>query len=78
VTSLTGICPLLSFTLDGRNVRTLPTTLFLGDTCSKVKDHKKVTVLGTLQADGLVLATQIELEKGKDNEDEQNNQRGGK
>jgi hypothetical protein len=71
---LIGVCPLLSFTLDGRNVRTLPTTLFLGDGCSKVKNGTKVTVRGTLQVGGLVLATQIEFgkDKGKDNENNQN------
>jgi hypothetical protein len=58
-----GICPLLSFRVDDRNVTTLPTTLFLGEGCSKIKNGKNVTVQGTLQVGGLVLASKVEVEK---------------
>jgi hypothetical protein len=64
VSNLLGVCPLLSFTVDGRTVTTLPTTLFLGDGCSRIKNRTNVSAQGTLQVGGLVLATQIEV--GKD------------
>jgi hypothetical protein len=63
VSALVGTCPLLTFDVDGREVHTLPTTVFSGGKCSDVKKNKQVTVKGTLQVGGFVLATRVTLDK---------------
>jgi hypothetical protein len=63
VSNLTGACPVLSFKLDDRTINTLATTTFSGGKCSDVKKGSDVTVKGTLQVAGIVLATRVTIDK---------------
>jgi hypothetical protein len=62
VSNLFGTCPLLSFEVDDHTVHTLPTTTFSGGKCSDIKKNKKVSVKGSLQLGGLVLATRVTID----------------
>jgi hypothetical protein len=61
VSSLTGSCPSLTFTLEGRTVRTNAQTDFRKGSCSKLENNDRVEVEGVPQADGSVLATRVEF-----------------
>jgi hypothetical protein len=58
VSDLQGECPTLTFVVDGRRVRTDAATDFkMG--CGGVKNGRKVSVQGSVQIDGTILATHI-------------------
>jgi hypothetical protein len=61
VSGLSGDCPLLSFHIGSRDVQTLPTTVFSGGNCSKLKEKNNVTVTGVLQLGNFILASKIDL-----------------
>lgn len=62
VSGLSGSCPSLSFRLGARNVRTNGATIFSGGSCASLRDGRKVTVVGTPQADGALLALTLTRE----------------
>jgi len=58
VSDLQGECPTLAFVVDGRRVRTDAATEFnMG--CGGLKNGRKVSVEGSVQSDGSILATHI-------------------
>jgi Domain of unknown function (DUF5666)/Putative binding domain, N-terminal/Viral BACON domain len=57
VSGLSGECPNLTFTVDGRLVRTSGATSF--DRCDRVRNGREVMVDGLLQVDGSVLALRV-------------------
>jgi len=62
VSNLLGTCPALSFEVDYRQIHTVPTTVFSGGKCSDVKKGKNVTVKGSIQLGGFVLATRVTID----------------
>jgi hypothetical protein len=59
VGGLKGSCPSVTFGVNGYSIATNGSTTFSGTTCSALKSGDKVTVDGTTQADGSVLATKV-------------------
>ena len=59
VTGLTGTCPAVTFALEGKTIRASAATAYGDRTCADVKNDVKVTVVGTAQADGSILATKV-------------------
>jgi hypothetical protein len=53
---LKGTCPALTFSVNGFSISTNSATVFEGATCAALKSGDKITVKGTKQADGSVLA----------------------
>ena len=61
VGSLTGICPALTFSVNGTGVTTSSATQFKGGACGSIKAGTKVGVNGARQANGTVLASRVEI-----------------
>lgn len=57
-----GTCPVLTFGVNGYDVTTSASTIFEGGTCASLKSGSKITVKGTAQAGGPVLATRVRLQ----------------
>lgn len=64
VSDLTGKCPNLTINLSGTVVVTNASTTFLNGHCPDVKNKETLTVVGTAQPDGSVVATQVDLRSG--------------
>jgi hypothetical protein len=62
ISGLTGTCPALTFTVNGRTIMTTGSTRFDRGGCAAVQNGLRAEVEGTLQANGTVLATEIELD----------------
>lgn len=62
IAGLTGVCPVLSFTLADQGVRTDASTNFTGGSCSSLDNGREVDVVGTVQGDGAVLASSVRRE----------------
>ena len=60
--NLGGICPDLSFRLEGRTVYTTTATRFSGGPCNRLRDGDDVEVSGTLMSDGRVRADRVKLD----------------
>lgn len=67
VSGLSGTCPAITFTLNGTTVRANASTEFEHGTCASIANGDTVEVEGTRQADGSVIAKEIE----RDEEDEE-------
>jgi hypothetical protein len=63
VSGLSGSCPAVTFTADGRTVIASASTNFKGGNCEKLKNGDTVIVRGLLTAEGTVDATEIEFVK---------------
>ena len=63
VVGLSGTCPVVTFTVDGRAVATSPATTYKGGSCGKLKDGETIIVRGTEAAAGGVDATEVEFDK---------------
>jgi hypothetical protein len=59
LSDLGGRCPNLTFTLEGRRVRTSQATDF-DERCDRLRNRDRVTVRGVVQSDGWVLALRVE------------------
>jgi len=59
VSSLTGTCPTLSFTVGGKTIKTTASTSWGDKKCSDLKSGDQVGVAGTAQADGSILASKV-------------------
>src|SRR5207247_2066912 len=59
VGGLKGVCPAVSFGVNGFSVTTSLATVFEGGACDSLKSGNKVTVKGLKQADGSVAATRV-------------------
>ena len=62
VSGLSGSCPVLTFTVDGRTVTTDSSTEFKDGACGDVQNGTEVKVEGLRQPDGSVLASEVELD----------------
>ena len=62
VTALAGVCPAVTFTVNGTSVLTNASTQFDGAGCSTIRAGAKVEVKGTRQANGSVLALKVNVE----------------
>jgi hypothetical protein len=62
VSSLTGTCPALNFTVQGKKVVTTMSTSFRDIACTAIRNGTVVEVKGTRQADGSIAATRVERE----------------
>jgi Domain of unknown function (DUF5666) len=56
---LKGVCPAVTFGVNGFSIATSASTSFVGSACSALKNGAKVTVKGTRLADGSVSATSV-------------------
>jgi hypothetical protein len=61
---LLGICPLVTFSVDGRSITTNLTTDFRDGRCSDLSNGDDVTVRGRVQASGVLLADRIRFRDG--------------
>jgi hypothetical protein len=61
VSTMTGTCPVISFTARNTSVTTTASTRF-DDGCSAVQDGRRVEVRGTRQTNGSIVATRVKLE----------------
>jgi hypothetical protein len=59
VGGLSGTCPAISFGVNGITVRTNAATSFEGGSCTALRNGNRVTVNGTRQTDGSILATRV-------------------
>ena len=64
-----GTCPTLTLMVNTRTISTTATTTFVGGTCSDVVNGARVTVRGTTQPDGSIVATRVRLNSNEANED---------
>jgi hypothetical protein len=69
VADLSGSCPVLTFMVDGHTVRTTGATEFR-NFCSQVRNNRRVTVTGTVQQDGAVLASRVSVTGNSDDDDD--------
>jgi hypothetical protein len=60
VSSLSGKCPTLTFSLDGKTFKTTAATKFDGVACNGLANGMMAAAEGVLQGDGSVLASQVE------------------
>ncbi|MDP2959712.1 MAG: DUF5666 domain-containing protein, partial [Longimicrobiales bacterium] len=59
VTGLSGTCTAMTFKLEGKTINTNAATAYGDRTCADVKNDVKVTVVGTAQAGGSILAAKV-------------------
>lgn len=69
VSGLAGTCPAITFVVATRTVVTNPTTEFHDITCLQVLNNTNVRVRGTLQANGTVLATRVDIKTDDEDAD---------
>jgi hypothetical protein len=62
LSGLTGLCPVISFTVGATKVTTDQTTSFSGGSCQKLTNGKPVEVTGTKQTDGSIKASKVNLD----------------
>jgi uncharacterized protein DUF5666 len=62
VSNLSGSCPTLTFTIQGTTVKTNNGTRFEHGQCARVANGRRVEVEGRRQADGTLLATEVEID----------------
>ncbi len=62
MSGLTGTCPSLTFTVQQTTIKTNGSTEFKDGSCASVANGKRVEVEGTRQADGTIMATEVELD----------------
>ncbi len=60
--NLSGSCPSLTLTVRGTTVKTDSATKFEDGSCPRIANGTHVEVEGRRQADGTILATEIEIE----------------
>jgi hypothetical protein len=62
ISNLSGACPNLRFTVEGRQVMSDSTTRFTEGSCGDLRSGMEAKIEGELRADGVVRATKVELE----------------
>jgi hypothetical protein len=62
VSGLTGRCPAVTFTIDGRTVSTSDSTNYRGGNCGKLSNGDSVRVRGLPTSEGTVNATEIDFD----------------
>ena len=76
VQALSGACPNMRFTLQGTPVTTNKDTKFRRGSCDDLESGDRVEVKGRRQPDGSVLAKELELKRGGDDYDDENDDQG--
>jgi hypothetical protein len=61
VSNRSGMCPMLTFSVQGTPVRTTGTTKFEDGSCSQIANGSRVEVEGTRQSDNSILAKEVEI-----------------
>lgn len=61
ISALTGTCPAVSFTIEGKTVKTNAATGYGDGRCAGLANGTKVEVAGTPQADGSILAAKVRV-----------------
>jgi hypothetical protein len=74
--ALSGACPNMRFTLAGTLVTTNKDTKFRRGSCDDLESGDRVDVKGRRQPDGSVLAKELELKRGGDDYDDENDDQG--
>jgi Domain of unknown function (DUF5666)/Putative binding domain, N-terminal/Viral BACON domain len=64
VSSMTGHCPNVSFSIDHRHVTADASTEYRAGACSDLKNKKKISITGVQQPDGTIRATRIDFGTG--------------
>jgi hypothetical protein len=64
--SLRGACPVLTFTVRGTRVVTSETTIFRGNLCEQLGAGSRVTVRGTPDINGTLVASHLDVTPGAD------------
>jgi hypothetical protein len=64
VSDVSGSCPALGFTIDGKDYRTSLLTIYLDTSCDKIKKGTNLTVTSVLQTAGWSLATIVKKASG--------------
>lgn len=62
VSNLSGLCPALTFTVQGTTVRTNSMTRFSGGPCTRIANGIRVEVEGPREFDGSIFATEVEID----------------
>lgn len=62
VSNLSGSCPTLTFTVQRTTVKTNSATVFEHGSCTRIVNGTRVEVEGRRQADGTIVATEVEIE----------------
>ena len=65
-----GTCPAVVFTVNGTTIATDGDTEFDDGTCADLREGTLIEVEGELQADGRVLASEVEFESESDDDDD--------
>jgi hypothetical protein len=65
VSSLSGACPTLSFSVIGTRVYTTQSTQYRAGNCKHVEEGRRVVVVGERQPDQRVRAERIDLKQKK-------------
>jgi hypothetical protein len=63
VSALSGSCPTLQLTVSGSTVKTTAQTVYQSASCADLTQGAKVEVEGTRGADGVVVATKVQVER---------------
>ena len=65
-----GTCPAVVFTVNGTTIATDGDTEFDDGTCADLREGTLIEVEGELQADGRVVASEVEFESESDDDDD--------
>jgi hypothetical protein len=65
ISSVGGSCPILTFVVNGKTIVTTASTQFKDSTCGSIAAGRRVEVKGTVQANGTILATRVEIEENE-------------
>jgi hypothetical protein len=68
VTTVTGVCPIVIFTVGGMTVVTDSSTDYKKSDCGDLRRGSEVSGAGLTQPTGTIRATEVQVKKGKDNE----------
>jgi hypothetical protein len=61
VSALSGTCPTVTFTLEGKTIKTNASTSFGDGKCADLKNDLKAGAIGAVQTDGSILAKQVRV-----------------
>ena len=71
-----GTCPAVVFTVNGTTIATDGDTEFDDGTCADLREGTLIEVEGELQADGRVVASEVEFESESDDDDDDDDDNG--
>ncbi|MBA2356025.1 MAG: BACON domain-containing protein, partial [Acidobacteria bacterium] len=68
ISQVSGTCPMVSFRVEGRSVRTTAATMFVANSCARLTNGADVEARGYAQTNGDILATRVRVKGGNDDE----------